>query len=88
MYGLPQAGRIAYVKLLKHLAKGGYVPAGITPGLFKHPKNPLNFCLIVDDFGVKYTNEQDTTHLVNHLNKAYTTTVDWTGKVYAGFHLT
>ena len=27
MYGLPQAGRIAYVKLLKHLAKGGYVPA-------------------------------------------------------------
>ena len=63
------------------------MPAGITPGLFKHTTNPLNFCLIVDDFGIKYTSKQDTTHLVTHLNEAYTTTVDWTGRAYAGFRL-
>ena len=36
MYGLPQAGRLAYEKLVEHLAKGGYIPTGLTPGLFKH----------------------------------------------------
>ena len=87
MYGLPQAGRIAYEKLIKHLATGGYLPEGITPGLFKHTTKPIYFSLIVDNLGVKCINKQDAAHLVDHINKAYTTTVDWTGKVYAGFHL-
>ena len=33
MYGLPQAGRIAYDKLVKHLAPHGYHPCPRTPGL-------------------------------------------------------
>ena len=36
MYGLPQSGRFAYIKLIKHLADDGYHPTGHTPGLFRH----------------------------------------------------
>ncbi len=36
MYGLPQAGRLAYDQLTKHLALAGYTPTEHTPGLFKH----------------------------------------------------
>ena len=53
MYGLPQAGRIAYDKLKIYLAKGGYVPTDRTPGLFKHDTRPIYFSLVVDDFDVK-----------------------------------
>ena len=87
MYGLPQAGRIAYDKLKIHLAKGGYVPTGRTPGLFKHDTRPIYFCLEVDDFGVKYINRDDAEHLINHLSTAYKCTVDWDGKIFLGIHL-
>jgi hypothetical protein len=59
MYRLPQAGRIANDKLLPSLAAGGYKEAGTTPELFKHKINSIIFCLIVDDFGVKYTKKED-----------------------------
>ena len=36
MYGLPQAGKIANDKPKLHLAKFGYEPAPITPGLWRH----------------------------------------------------
>ena len=36
MYGLPQAAKIANDKLKLHLAKFGYEPAPITPGLWRH----------------------------------------------------
>ena len=87
MYGLPQAGRLAYDKLIKHLAKGGYHPTPHTPGLFRHRTNNTTFCLIVDDFGVKYTNNRDAQHLIDHLNSQYKTTVDWEGRVFCGMHL-
>ena len=60
MYGLPQAGCIAYDKIIKHLATGGYIPAGKTPGLFKHITRSVHFCLVVDSFGVKYTSHDNT----------------------------
>ena len=87
MYGLPQAGRIAYDKLVTHLQKGGYVHAGRTPGLFKHKTRDLYFCLVVDDFGVKYVHKADAHHLINHLSKEYKCTVDWDGKIFLGIHL-
>ena len=76
MYGLPQAGRISYDKLVIHLEKGGCIPTGRTPGLFKHKTRPIYFCLVVDDFGVKYIDKADAQHLINHLAEAYTCTVD------------
>ena len=73
MYGLPQVGQLAYNKLLTHLSLGGYIPTGVTPGLFKHKSNPIHFVLVVDDFGVKYIHRQDCIALIAHLNKDYKT---------------
>ena len=40
LYGLPQAGIIAYKELVKLLATGGYISVRYTPGLFKHDTRP------------------------------------------------
>ena len=84
MYGLPQAGRLAYEQLKEHLAKAGYVPAGHTPGLFKHITKPIQFILVVDDFGVKFVSQDDALHLINHLKTKYTATISWEGKLFCG----
>jgi hypothetical protein len=36
VYGLPQAGILAYSRLVTHLALSGYTPVQHTPGLFRH----------------------------------------------------
>jgi hypothetical protein len=41
------------LNLYRHVAKGFYKAAS-TPGLWCHKWRPLQFCLIVDDFGVEY----------------------------------
>jgi hypothetical protein len=54
MYGLPQAGKLANDLLVECLASAGYVQSKHVDGLFSHTTLPIQFCLIVDDFGVKY----------------------------------
>ena len=34
IYGLPQLGRFAYMKIVKHPADDCYLPTGKTPGIF------------------------------------------------------
>jgi Reverse transcriptase (RNA-dependent DNA polymerase). len=87
MYGLKQAGRIAYDALVKHLAKYGYVPSNTTQGLWTHVTRPIQFILVVDDFGVKYTNEADVHHLIAALKDKYNISIDWEGSLYCGLHL-
>jgi hypothetical protein len=87
MYGLPQAGRMAYLKLKRHLAADGYLPTGQTPGLFKHITRPILFTLVVDDFGVKFQGQHHADHLINTLKKHYDVTVDKTGNLFCGLHL-
>ena len=53
MYGLPQAGLIAYEGLKEHLDPHGYKPCRHAPGLWRHDTKNLQFCLVVDNFGVK-----------------------------------
>ena len=67
VYGLPQAGRIAYNKIVTHLEKVVYVPTGRTPGFFKYTSRPIYVCLVVDDFGVKYVHKADAQHIIDHL---------------------
>jgi len=69
MYGLPQAGCLAYGQLVMHLQHAGYVKSGSTPGLFKYVSKPIQFILVVDDFGIKYQSEDDLNHLLDHLGK-------------------
>jgi hypothetical protein len=84
MYGLPQAGRLANDRLVKLLGKHGYRPVPLTPGLWKHDTNSITFKLVVDDFGVKYTNRADVDHLLSALKENYEVTEDWSGSRYCG----
>ena len=54
IYGLTKAGKISNDKIKLHLSKFGYETAPIAPGLRRHQTRPLQFSLVVDDFGVKY----------------------------------
>ena len=71
MYGIPEAGKIATYKLKLHLAKFGYKPVPITPGLWSYQTRPLQFSLVVDEFGVKYERQEDITHILDTLKTIY-----------------
>jgi hypothetical protein len=88
MYGLPQAGIIANERLTKFLKPHGYAPCPITPGLWQHSTRSIKFSLVVDDFGIKYTDKADADHLMSVLSKEYVLKTDWTGSKYCGLTLT
>ena len=48
---------------------------------------PIFFTLVVDNFGVRYMNKQDTENLLQVLHEKYTVTDDWSGKLYIGISL-
>ena len=50
--------------------------------MWKHDTRPIHFTLVVEDFGVKFTRQEDVDHLRNVLERDYTVTEDWTGKRY------
>jgi hypothetical protein len=88
MYGLPQAGKIANDKLVKILAANGYHQSPHTPGLFKHESRPICFCLVVDDFGIKYEGKEHADHLIHTLTSAgYKITEDWEATKFCGIDL-
>ena len=84
MYGLKQAAILAYTNLVDQLKPHGYEPCPYTTGLWKHKTRDIHFCLCVDDFGIKYTNESDKQHLLTTLAKYYTVTKDDSGTNYCG----
>ena len=87
MYGLSQSGRIANQDLRKHLAKYGYCPTKRTPGLCKHQTRPISFKLVVDNFGIKYTNKDDIDDLFKPIKEKYPLKIDWTRAQYVGINL-
>ncbi len=87
MYGLPQADILAQDLLTKRLYKAGYQQSKITPGYWHHEWCPISFTLVVDDFGVKYSNKEDVKHLVSVLKQDYKINVDWEGMQYLGLTL-
>ena len=76
MYALPQAGKLAHDDLIKHLAQGGYYPTKYTLGLFTNKQKTIQFALVVDGFGIKYSNQQDLDHFLSHLRQKYVITHD------------
>ena len=48
---------------------------------------PINFTLVVDDFGVKYTEDEHAQHLITTYRKNYKLSIDWTGSLYCGITL-
>ena len=69
IYGIPQSEKLANEYLRKNLAPHGYYELKHTPGLWKHISRPIQFTLIVDDFGVKYTRQKDAEHLLGILEE-------------------
>ena len=59
----------------------------ITPGLWRDMHSDMMFTLVVDDFGVRYTNRCDVDRLLDILRTSYHFTTDWTGQRYIGLTL-
>ena len=74
MYGIPQSGRISHDVLVKHLYPYGYCLSSKTPGLWTPKNQPINFTLLVDDFGVKYSEKEHVLHLKAALEDKYKVT--------------
>ena len=55
-----------------------------TPGLWTHDWRPIYFTLVVNNFGVKYIENQHADHLVSEIKEHYNVTEDWEGKHYIG----
>ena len=87
IYGLVQSGRLSDNKLSVVLANQGYHQSKYTPGLFLHETRPISFTLVVDDFGVKYTNKEDALHLERTISEHYPLKCDWKGRQYIGINL-
>jgi hypothetical protein len=87
MYGLPQAGILANQLLARRLAIHGYHQTKFTPGLWQHVTRPIQFTLVVDDFGVKCMGQEHAQHLIAELETDYTVSKYWTGGLYCGITL-
>jgi hypothetical protein len=89
LWGLPQAGILSQKRLVTHLAKHGYrQPDQAVPCYFKHDTNNVSFTLVVDDFGIKYSDKSHAQHLIDTIQLLYPQLkVDWTGAKYLNFTL-
>jgi hypothetical protein len=87
IYGLPQAGILDFNQLKTHLAARDYASCTHTPGLWTHSTRDITFSLVIDDFGIKYTNRDNAIHLLVALEEMYTVTTDWTGSLYLAMTL-
>ena len=79
--------KLATDLLQKRLNKEGYYEATTTSGLWKHKWRPIQFYLLVDDFGIKYVGENHVLHLKAALLQHYEISEDWEGKKFAGIDL-
>ncbi|KAL7480170.1 hypothetical protein ACHAW6_005874 [Cyclotella cf. meneghiniana] len=87
MYGLPQAGSLGHDLLEERLNAEGYFQSQIVPGFWKHKTRPIQFVLVVDDFGIKYIKQEDLDHLIASLEKHYEVTVDTEGREFVKIEL-
>ena len=86
-YGLPQSVKIANDFLHTLLEKAGYYEEATTPGIWLHKCRPIQFFLIVNDFGIKFFGKQHAIHLLKIREQHYKITSDWEGKKFSGINL-
>jgi hypothetical protein len=87
MYGLPQAGILANQLISRRLAIYVYHQTKFTPGLWRHVTLPIQFTLVVDDFGVQYVGKEHARHLIDAIETDYTVSKDWACGLYCGITL-
>ena len=83
---LKQAGKIAHDDLVQYLEAEGYTKT-MVEGYFRHETRDIDFTLVVDDFLIKYTNDNDLDHLRATISKHYKFKVDLEAKQYVGINL-
>ena len=82
MYGLLQAGLLAQEFLKERLSKNGYTQSMLTPSMWKHHTLPVQFCLIINDFGVKYMGKEHMKHLKRIIEQCNKVWMDWSETKY------
>ena len=87
IYGFPQAGKLANTLLRKRLDICRYIECMHTPGLWQHIFCPVQFTLVIDDFGVKFVVVEHLRNLVKSLEKFYGIVLEPTGSKYCGITL-
>jgi hypothetical protein len=84
MYGLAMSGKLCKLDLVALLKSFGFHETA-TPCLFRHETRNITFCLVVDDFGIKYDRQEDLDYLVSCLSSKYHVKVHPVGTKYLGF---
>ncbi len=87
VWGLPQAGILANKLLQKRLMSHGYYKCKQTPGLWKLTTRPIPLTPVVDNFGMKYEQQEDIDHLIKCVRIKYELTEDWMGNLYCSINL-
>ena len=87
IYRLKENGKLANINLQAVLATEGYRPCCFTHGLYKYDTKDISYSLVVDDFGVKFTNKDDIDHLLAAIKEKYPLKIDWDGTKYIGIDL-
>ena len=54
----------------------------MVPGFLTHDWRPVQFTLVLDDFGVKYVGEERAIHRKNTIEENYTVTIEWERQRY------
>jgi hypothetical protein len=83
-YGLPQSGILANNLLCSRLVTKRFYEFVSTPGLWHHKWRPIQFSLIVDDFGVEYVGIKHFNFLLNILKKYHGVQFNMAGNKLAG----
>ncbi len=58
-----------------------------TLGLWRHKWQPIQFCLIVDNFGVEYVGIEHFNHLLDLLKKFHGVQFNMAGDKFAGINI-
>ena len=64
------------------LQNHGFTQSETTLGLWSHKSCPIQFSLVVDNFGVKYFGKENAKHLLKTIQKCYKCSCDWEGLRY------
>ncbi len=86
-YGLSQAGILANGLLCSHLEAKGFYEVASTPCLWRHKWRPIQFCLIVNNFGVKYVGLEHFNYLLGILKKFNGVQYNMAGNKFAGMDI-
>ena len=65
----------------------GYYEEATTSGLWSHKWRPIQFFLLVYEFGIEYVGKEHTLHLLKTLEHNYEITTDWEGPKFSGIDL-